>query len=134
MWKIFIVIAELFGALASKDGRHSLAVTFRMVIMQKLGPNWKTSLAGIAAILTALATVLQTLAAGHTVDPLQWGLLFTAIMNGIGNIQAKDRDVTGGTVPQTDEAAVRVEAPEVITRASPLGHDLYPTSPQRPTL
>jgi hypothetical protein len=83
--------------------------------------NWKTTLPGIAAILTALATILTTIGSGHAVDPTQWGVLFVAIasvLNGLGNISAKDHDVTGGTVPQTDEAKVRVEAPEVITEAA----------------
>jgi hypothetical protein len=92
--------------------------------------NWKTTLPGIAAILTALATILQTVGSGHSVDPTQWGVLFVAaasVLNGIGNIGAKDKDVTGGTVPQTPEAVVRVEAPEVITGAAP---QVVPTPPR----
>lgn len=76
--------------------------------------NYKTTLPGIAAVLTALAAVLQTVGAGHAVDPTQWGVLFVAIasvLNGIGNVQAKDKDVTGGTVPQTEEAMARTDSP-----------------------
>jgi hypothetical protein len=98
--------------------------------------NWKTSLPGIAAIFTALATILQTVGSGHSVDPTQWGILFVSVasvLNGIGNMQAKDHDVTGGTVGQTDEAKIRVMAPEVITEASiPSRESLEDRSPGLP--
>lgn len=49
--------------------------------------NWKTTAAGIGAILTAVGTVVVALAHGTTVD---WSTAIAAIMAGIGLIAAKD--------------------------------------------
>jgi hypothetical protein len=139
MWKIFIVIAELFGALASKDGRHSLAVTFKMALAERFKmfgiKNWKTSAAGIAALLSAIAAVLHSYSASQ---PIDWNSFAMGCYLFYIGIFAKDANVTGGTVPQTLEAIVRVDTPEVImgihTEDAPVGHNLHPTPPQRPTL
>lgn len=47
--------------------------------------NWKTTLAGIGAVLTGVATVVK----GDIVGGV------TAIITGIGLVGAKDYDVTG---------------------------------------
>lgn len=49
--------------------------------------NWKTTVAGIGAILTAVGTVAVALAHGTPVD---WSTAIAAIMAGIGLIAAKD--------------------------------------------
>ncbi len=54
--------------------------------------NWKTTLAGVAALLAVAAKVVN----GHF-DPALDG---AAVMAGIGLIFAKDSNVTGGTVQQ----------------------------------
>jgi small neutral amino acid transporter SnatA (MarC family) len=82
--------------------------------------NWKTTAAGTAALFSAIAGALVSYSRGVQID-------WTSVMGGfymfwIG-ITAKDANVTGGTVPQTPEAEVRVQAPEVITDApGPLPH------------
>ena len=49
--------------------------------------NWKTTGAGIGAILTAVGTVAVALAHGMPVD---WSTAIAAIMAGIGLIAARD--------------------------------------------
>ena len=56
--------------------------------------NWKTSSAGIALILTAVAGILTSLSSGAPVD---WGTAVAAIIGGIMGLMSKDHDVTGGT-------------------------------------
>lgn len=56
--------------------------------------NWKTSSAGIALILTAVAGILTSLSSGAPVD---WGTAAAAIIGGIMGLMSKDHDVTGGT-------------------------------------
>lgn len=47
--------------------------------------NWKTSLAGIGAVITGIATIVK----GDVVGGV------TAVITGIGLVGAKDFDVTG---------------------------------------
>jgi hypothetical protein len=49
--------------------------------------NWKTTVAGIGAILTAVGTVAVALSHGTPVD---WSTAIAAVMAGIGLIAAKD--------------------------------------------
>jgi hypothetical protein len=56
--------------------------------------SWKTTTAGIAAIVAALATALGAL---FDADPLtmpDWGAVGAAVMAGIGLIAARDNGVT----------------------------------------
>jgi hypothetical protein len=80
--------------------------------------NWKTSLAGAAAAAAAFAAQVPSLK--QYADTL--GLIAAALIG----FAAKDANVTGGTVPQTEEATVRVEMPEVLTEAHPANS--YPPS------
>lgn len=77
--------------------------------------NWKTTAAGTAAMLSAIAGALVSYSKGVSID-------WTSVLGGVYmfwiGISAKDKEVTGGSVPQTDEATVRVLAPEVITEAA----------------
>jgi hypothetical protein len=54
--------------------------------------NWKTSLGGIAALLSVVAKIAN----GHSLDATDFALVASAI----GLLFAKDHNVTGGTVPQ----------------------------------
>lgn len=58
--------------------------------------SWKTSLAGLAALLTALGTIAKAAAAGGlpAVAGLDWPSLTAAISAGIGLIAARDHDVS----------------------------------------
>jgi len=59
--------------------------------------SWKTTLAGVCAIVSALAAAGSAIAVGHPVDYMT---TFAAVMAGVGLITAKDSNVTGGTVQQ----------------------------------
>jgi len=68
-------------------------------MLPKLLMNWKTSLAGAAAILTALGDVLTQLGSGNVGSgAIEKDLL--AIIVGVGLLSAKDSNVTGGTKQQ----------------------------------
>jgi hypothetical protein len=73
--------------------------------------NRKTTAAGAAAMLTAIAAALISYSYG---DPINWTSVFGGIYMFWLGLVAKDDNVTGGTIPQTEEAIVRVEVPEVI--------------------
>ena len=75
-----------------------------------LGPNWQTSLSGIGALLGAAAGIVHSISIGQMPDMTQMGVLFAAVSAGFGLIQAKDKAVTGGTIPATPEAKRRVGA------------------------
>lgn len=56
--------------------------------------SWKTTVAGIAAIVTALSTAVGAL---FDADPLtlpDWGAVAAAVMAGIGLIAARDNKVS----------------------------------------
>ena len=61
--------------------------------------SWKTSLAGIAAIVTAFGDMLTQIA-NSNVGAGNIEKDFLAIVVGIGFLAAKDSNVTGGTKPQ----------------------------------
>lgn len=56
--------------------------------------NWKTTYAGLAAMLIPLLNQLVP------VLPPQWAAIASGIAAGIGLLFAKDMNVTGGTVKQ----------------------------------
>ena len=59
--------------------------------------NWKTTLAGISAVLTSVAGLLHDISVGNYANIY---VEVTGIVAGIGLIWAKDSNVTGGTVKQ----------------------------------
>ena len=68
-------------------------------MLAKMLVNWKTSLAGAAAVLTALGDMLTQIGSGN----IGSGAIekdFLAIVVGVGLLAAKDSNVTGGTKPQ----------------------------------
>ena len=69
--------------------------------------NWQTSAAGIGAILGAVAAIATSVSHGQMPDITQISILFAAVSSGIGLLNAKDHNVTGGTVPATVEAVKR---------------------------
>lgn len=56
--------------------------------------SWKTTVLGVCAIIAAVIAIIQSVLSGSTID---WGVTIAAIMAGLGNIAAKDANVTGGT-------------------------------------
>lgn len=85
----------------------------------KFGPNWSTTVAGsIGGTLIAAVSVLSAnpglLPMLGVPENISHGIqAFCGLVGGISlaltGILAKSRNVTGGTVPSTAEAAVRVE-------------------------
>lgn len=56
--------------------------------------SWKTTTAGIAAIVAALATAVGALFDADPTTLPDWGAVAAAILAGIGLIAARDNDVT----------------------------------------
>jgi hypothetical protein len=71
--------------------------------------NWKTSLAGLGAILTALADVAHSLSTGA---PINWSADLPAIVGGVGLLLAKD----GST--HSTEAEVETSTAKTIATAN----------------
>jgi hypothetical protein len=63
-----------------------------------LGPNWITSVFGTGSIAGAVATVVFDIVNKQTPDAASISLIFSSLMAGFGLIQAKDKNVTGGTI------------------------------------
>jgi hypothetical protein len=59
--------------------------------------NWKTTLTGVIAIVTAVLGAVSNIVNGH---PQDWTVTISAVIAGVGLITAKDSNVTGGTVQQ----------------------------------
>lgn len=59
--------------------------------------NWKTTLAGVSAILTAVAALLHDVSTGNYSNLVPE---IGTIVAGIGLLHAKDNNVTGGTISQ----------------------------------
>lgn len=56
--------------------------------------SWKTTTAGIAAIVAALATAVGALFDADPTTLPDWGAVAAAILAGVGLIAARDNDVT----------------------------------------
>jgi hypothetical protein len=80
--------------------------------------NIQTTLAGLPAFVTAVYAVYHSIRTGEAPSKENLEIIAAAISVVWLAIVAKDKNVTGGTVPQTKEAEVRVDAPEVITMAT----------------
>jgi hypothetical protein len=77
--------------------------------MFMFGTNWQTNVSGFATLLGAAASVAASIGKKQMPDETQLGIIFAAISTGVGLLQAKDKNVTGGTVPATKEAQRRVQ-------------------------
>jgi hypothetical protein len=73
--------------------------------------NWRTTLCGV------IAAAAQGVAAKFPQYAVVAEIVSAAAIGALGYF-SKDKEVTGGTVPSTPEAAVRVEKPEVIIKAA----------------
>lgn len=76
--------------------------------MKNFLKNWKTTSAGILAIVGAVVSI----AFAPVVTPVIITAAATGLLTGIGLIFAKDGNVTGGTNPATPEAKDRVAGDE----------------------
>ena len=69
--------------------------------------NWQTTVGGLGSLLGAVSAIAISVSHGQMPDVTQIAILFAAVSSGIGLLNAKDHNVTGGTVPATPEAARR---------------------------
>lgn len=67
--------------------------------------NWKTSAAGIAALLTSIGALINAIQTG---DYSNLSTIIAGIAGGIGLLFAKDKNVTGGTTIQATSPEVAV--------------------------
>jgi hypothetical protein len=81
--------------------------------------SWKTTAAGVCAILAALVEVTQAAISGNFAT-VNFAGVIAAVVAGFGLIFAKDAKVTGGTLPSTPEAVDRV-AKDTPVPLSPAG-------------
>jgi hypothetical protein len=88
------------------------------------GPNWKTTVYGWITALSAAIAVKPDLIAflPDSFEKTVSGIagLIAIVAGGTFAAVSKDRNVTGGTVPQTPEAEGRVEEPIVTHRRIPV--------------
>lgn len=56
--------------------------------------SWKTTLGGLGSILSGLGMIAAAAATGHIADPTVLVPAFGLISTGIGNIYARDNNVT----------------------------------------
>ncbi len=76
--------------------------------MGTLATSKNLTILGIVTILGAVATALKALFDGDPTTNINWEVTIAAIVSGVGMILAKGAQSTGGTVPETPEAAKRV--------------------------
>lgn len=57
-----------------------------------LGKNWKTTLAGVGTLLTAVAQIITAVANGTMPN---WEVVIPLVIGGFGLLFAKDYNVTG---------------------------------------
>lgn len=81
------------------------------------GQNWKTTLSGwittLAFAIVAKPDVVDFLPVGSHKTITGIAGIIAIIAGGTFAYQVKDRNVTGGTVPQTFEAERRVDSPKI---------------------
>jgi hypothetical protein len=81
------------------------------------GPNWKTTVTGWITTLALAIAVKPDLIAflPDSFEKTASGIagLIAVVAAGTFAAVSKDRNVTGGTVPQTPEAEVRVDEPVI---------------------
>lgn len=75
-----------------------------------LGTSKNLTVLGIIMIVQAAARVALALFDGDPATLPNWGELVTEVIAGVGLILAKGASSTGGTVPETPEAAARLAA------------------------
>lgn len=69
--------------------------------------SWIPIITGSATVLGAVGSILTQLSTGHW-DGTSLAVAWTGLTAGFGLIFAKPKNVTGGTVAATPEAAARV--------------------------
>ena len=74
-----------------------------------LATSRNLTILGILTILGALVPVAVALLDGNPATNPNWEATFVAISAGVGMILGKGAASTGGTVPETPEAAARIE-------------------------
>ena len=68
--------------------------------------NWRTTLTGIVGAITLIGPELNKCLAG---EPCDYSHIIMGIVVAVLGTNAKDKNVTGGSKPQTTEAENRIE-------------------------
>ena len=80
----------------------------------KLNTSWKTNTAGIAVILAGVANLVVAAIQHGSVTPEAAGIAVTAVISGIGLLNAKDGNVSNSPTP------LQVAQPVEQTRRPPM--------------
>jgi hypothetical protein len=72
--------------------------------------NWATTFSALPAVFSAGVGIFNAIHAGQAPSGEEWGIIGASISSILIGINAKDKNVTGGTVPATPEAKRRVGA------------------------
>lgn len=75
--------------------------------------NWKTTVSALPAVIGAAVNIYTALKHGTSPEANEWGVLGAALSAILIGISAKDKNVTGGTVPQSVEAEHRALSPPI---------------------
>lgn len=79
--------------------------------MIHFAPNWRPWTLGVltvvAGVIASEPSLVSFMPVGWQVNVIGAAKLAVAVLGGLGLMTAKDSNVTGGTVPATDEAADR---------------------------
>jgi hypothetical protein len=67
--------------------------------MNALGPSWKPKAAGIATIVAGIANLIIDAVQHGAVSTEAAGIAVTAVMAGVGLMQAKQHDVSNSPIP-----------------------------------
>lgn len=65
--------------------------------------SWKTTAAGVAAIVAAIAAAARALLDGNPETAINWEATAAAVMAGVGLITARDNDRTSEEVGAAEE-------------------------------
>lgn len=72
--------------------------------------NWQTTISTLPAAFGAAVNIYTALSHGATPEANQWGIVGVAVSAVLIGLFSKDRNVTGGTKPQTAEAVMRAQS------------------------
>lgn len=75
--------------------------------------NWATTFSALPAVFTAGVGIFNAISHGQAPTTEEWGVIGASVSAILIGLNAKDKNVTGGTVPQTVEAQQRAKSSPV---------------------
>jgi hypothetical protein len=76
------------------------------LLVSRLGASWRTSLAGVALILSAIGTALTALCDNDPATKFNWETTTTAVLAGVALLNARDNKVTSSEVKATEDRGI----------------------------